>query len=360
MGDWTVFTNGTVADADEVNANFSYNTTVMLRMLMDGATSTSQKNLVLSPSYDSTTYDNAYNSSVYDGVVFAYLLSGWAIDATGWSTFTNGQGTETTSVGTRSATTSAQSINNQQAMASMMYGGSSAVDFKALADTSEVLLTLQGRRRPGSDSISANSHVRFGIADTDDSAFNTFTGVQLLIDGDIANTSNSYLTTKIHLLFDVPSQQVRCFVDDVEDSSSPFNLSSLSNYYLKIHSTAAESSSSSPDRDICDLILSDVMYIDGTSATGNIETADVALDEACLNGIITFVSDAGDEADITCSLSTDGGVTYTAVTTEEWGELATTDSTAKIKFSKSIPTSVSTTTTSLGGRTITNGSFYAP
>jgi len=359
MGDWTVFTNGTVADADEVNANLSYNTTVLLKLLMDGATNTSQTNLVLTPSYDSSEYSNAYNSSTYDGLVFAYFITGWAVDATGWTDFTNGQGTETVSASGNTAYVRAQSINGQNAGASSMYGGTSAIDFKALASTSEVLLTLKGKRDPGSDSL-GSSGVVFGIADTEDTSYNTFTGVQLLANSTIANTSSSLMTSKIHLLFDVASEQVRVFQDDVEDGSSPFDLSSLSNYYLKIKAYARESSSSSPDRDNCQLYCNDVLYIDGTSATGSAETADSSLDEAAINGIISINSDADDEDDITISLSTDGGSSYTEVTKENWVELSSSGSTAKIKYAKAIPTTVSTTTTSLSGRTITSGSFYAP
>ena len=360
MGDWTVFTNGTVADADEVNANLSYNTTVLLKLLMDGATSTSQTNYVETPGYDSTAYSNAYNSSTYNGLVFAYAITGWSVDATGWLEYTNGQGTETVSASDREISVYAQSINGQQAMASAMYGGTSAVDFKTLADETEVLLTLTGRRRPGSDSLGANTRAIFGIADTVDTAFNTFDGVQLLVNSEFAPEGNSLLTSKVHLLFDVPSEQVRVFVDDVEDSSSPFNLSSLSNYYLKIFATAQESSSSSPDADKTDADIKDVLYIDGTAGTGSAETSDQSLDEAAINGIIAINSDADDEADITSSLSTDGGSTYTEVTAEQWKELGASGSTAKIKYSKSIPTTVSTTTTSLDGRTITSGSLYAP
>lgn len=362
MGDWTVFTNGTVADADEVNANFSYNTTVLLKLLMDGADSTSQTNFVESPGYDSTAYSNAFNSTTYGGLVFAYYLEGMAIDATGWTTFTNGEGTESIGINANgdSVTCTSESINNQRAAAVAMYGGTSAIDFKTLADTSEVLLELQGRRRPGSDSLGTNTTARFGIADTQDTAFNSFDGVQLLVNSEFAPESNSYTTTKVHLLFDVPSEQVRMFVDDVEDSSSPFNLSSLSNYYLKVQTSAAEASSSSPDKDRTNVIISDIMYIDGTAGTGSAETADVSLDEAAINGIISINSDADDEDDITISLSTDGGSTYTEVTREQWKELAASGSTAKIKYQKAISTSVSTTTTSLAGRTITSGSFYAP
>ena len=345
MVDLIKFTNGTVADADEVNGNYAFILTNMIKANLDGATSTSQVNYVENMAVN--TFSNAVENTQNSVFNFGFTWNGWALTTDWTESITLGGSNAAGSVTFPSSGADIQCYASScQGDGASVYAcgdGTSGIDFKALGGVSECAFQLNA-----TESGSGTKNRKLRIA-------NSATGTSVdLIDMGASGTYDKM----INLIFDVPSQQVRVFADGVEDASSPFSLSSLSNYYITLQSTAFYSSSCGSNTAKSYVIIRDFVYVDGTSGTGEITTNSETIESSSDVGVVAMTSTETSDGFYSIQVSADNGGSFDSFTVNTMTDISVAGTQIVFKITRTLPTTISDTTINLPWDNFAYGGYF--
>jgi len=293
------------------NSAIEFSVLPSITLALDGATTTSQENLIVNPT---TTTTNCITNSDDSELTTSEFIFGKTLDlfpgsslSTVWTSHVGG-GTGITVTGGYVQIDS--SAGNPAWITS---NGAAGVDFKSLSGDSEIVIKAIGTNPSSSD-----------------------TKVQITNGSTAVNLHNlSNVKEVLNIIINKSASSARVFTDGVEDAGSPFDISSVTtNWYLQFYS----------DNGIV-LKVYLIAYLDGTASTATVQSSTLTIDNSnkC---IAKLKSDQNDEGTFTLSASADNGAAYTTLTNKKIGVL-TAGTQGIFKYTKPWKTSLSTTTINL-------------
>lgn len=316
----------------KLNDSHGYFLDVIGTLIYDGSlTVTNQDQLIFNPAWTASDTNAIVENLSTSEVVFAQtidLFDDASIDTNLWSVSSGGSVTGETGGyifvhGGGGGTTTEHVIGD----------GASNIDYKALSGDSEAVMILYAVNSAGGES-------RLEVSDGS-------TDVTLLTKADLGAATNKV----INVIFDKSGEQCRAFVDGVEDGSSPFNLSALTNYYIKFEIYHDGVSNN-------DIRCYWIGYHDGSSTTGAVESAVTTLTNTADAVYCRLFDDQSEEASFTVSASADNKANYSTATQREVSAVTNSGTQAAIKLTYPLPTSMSKTVINLPKRTTELFAFY--
>lgn len=260
--------------------------------------------------YDSSnttmfTPDPDGTANIYYAATIVDEFDDASVDSNIWTSSTTGTSTITESSG--SLTCASSQSGGTAGTATATADQANATDYKAATADSEVLMNCAFG---SSTSGTASSDARLEITDTS-------SAVILLrmqsVNGSTPGNPGGY----VRMVFDKSGQEVHVYVDGVEDGSSPFDLSSLSNYYIRM--VAGASTSGGGDTASASMGSTFLREVVGDGNSKVFQTLATTHGSTITNAILVSNTDSSNlnGGSVSYKISADNGANFEAVTLNE-------------------------------------------